>query len=96
MYDGWGNTQFLPKDWIYKMLMAGETLNSFLLAGLSKYEEVFHWEQRSSRIYWKTLTDFDDFLCRASLPIQENLVKTLSYALVGAPQIPNYLTLKLI
>ena len=34
MAASWGDTQVLPEGWILKMLVAGETLNIFLLTGM--------------------------------------------------------------
>ena len=39
LVDRWGDTQLLPEGWILKMPVAGETLNSFLIVGISKLEK---------------------------------------------------------
>ena len=38
---GWGDTQIVPVGWILKMLVAGETLNIFLLTGISNINIFF-------------------------------------------------------
>ena len=50
-------------DWVKTphWLLAGETLNYFRLTGFSKWDDGFHWEQRSSRRWKKTITKFDVF-----------------------------------
>ena len=54
--------------------MAGETLYSFLLAGFSNVKQEKIERKSLTQEGQKTLTDFDDFLFRASLPIEEYLV----------------------
>ena len=34
--DGWEDSEFIPEGFILKLLLAGETFNSFLLDGISK------------------------------------------------------------
>ena len=36
---GWGDTEVVSEGWTFKMPVAGETLNIFLLTGILKFKE---------------------------------------------------------
>ena len=49
--DGWWDSYIFPKGWILKMILAGETLNIFLLVGISNKNIFFIKKKKHVFVY---------------------------------------------
>ena len=49
--DGWWDSHVFPQGWVIKMLLAGETLNIFLLIGISSINIFFKKKNYNVVVY---------------------------------------------
>ena len=54
--DGWYDSYVFPQGWIIKMLVAGETLNIFLLTGIAN-GNIFFMKQKKNEVVYKNIHD---------------------------------------